>query len=85
MITEGNTDRAKIIRCIQQTESTKRMYTLLKRYLKPEDHSGLTHIYVPEWDKLALPMMLYLANKVPVNGPWWKAVLTYTLILHNTQ
>eukprot|EP00957_Ditylum_brightwellii_P146478 11152236-Ditylum_brightwellii.AAC.1 len=42
MITENNQDRAKIIKCNKDAESKQRMCAILRQYLKPEDHSGLT-------------------------------------------
>eukprot|EP00957_Ditylum_brightwellii_P188776 14369470-Ditylum_brightwellii.AAC.1 len=43
--------RTRIIKRIKDTKSRKRMYTLLRSYLKPKDRAGLHHVDVPEWDR----------------------------------
>eukprot|EP00957_Ditylum_brightwellii_P004004 304612-Ditylum_brightwellii.AAC.1 len=45
---------------MKAAEATKRMYCLLRQYLKPEDRSGLSHILVPDRDVTHLMVAAYL-------------------------
>eukprot|EP00957_Ditylum_brightwellii_P039410 2981769-Ditylum_brightwellii.AAC.1 len=55
MSTEDNADRAKSIKHMKDTESKRRMYSLLRWYLKSNDNrTGLLQVDVPEWDQAEL-------------------------------
>eukprot|EP00957_Ditylum_brightwellii_P133745 10197560-Ditylum_brightwellii.AAC.1 len=48
---ETTKDKAKIVKNIKNHERTKRMYRIMKQYLKPQDRARITHLDVPEWNK----------------------------------
>ena len=50
--------RTRIIKGIKDTESRKRMYALLRRYLNSKDRAGLHHVDVPEWDQFEFALFL---------------------------
>eukprot|EP00957_Ditylum_brightwellii_P145445 11075258-Ditylum_brightwellii.AAC.1 len=84
-MTDSDCDRAKITQRIEKAEGTKCMYVLLRRYLKPEERAGITHVNVPEWSMLTLPMILYLDQLYPSTPPWWHTILCFTLFLHQVK
>eukprot|EP00957_Ditylum_brightwellii_P106154 8097987-Ditylum_brightwellii.AAC.2 len=46
---ETTKDKAKIVKSIKHRERTKRMYWIMKQYLKPQDRAGITHLDVQQW------------------------------------
>eukprot|EP00957_Ditylum_brightwellii_P000339 26324-Ditylum_brightwellii.AAC.1 len=49
MITDNNENKAKIIKCIKDTESKKRVYGMLRQYLNPDDNiTSLSQVDIPE-------------------------------------
>eukprot|EP00957_Ditylum_brightwellii_P001794 137829-Ditylum_brightwellii.AAC.1 len=45
---------AVIVHKIREAKSKCRMYAVMKKYFKPGNKAGITHLDVPEWDKFEL-------------------------------
>jgi hypothetical protein len=69
-------DRAVIVHKIRDAESKRRMYAVMKKYFKPGNKAGITHLDVPEWDKFELICIMCFATPF-YNMPhiqWWMTI-----------
>ena len=80
--TEGN-NRARIIRIIRETEQNRSMYRTFKRYLKPEDRTGLIQFDVPEWEKVEVVILSIFL--IATNYRMWAAMLYMTIMMKETK
>ena len=80
--TKGD-DRARIIRIIRETEQNRCMYRTFKRYLKPEDMTGLIQVNVSEWEKVEVVICSILL--IATNYRMCALMLYMTIMMKTTK
>eukprot|EP00957_Ditylum_brightwellii_P155684 11852086-Ditylum_brightwellii.AAC.1 len=64
------------------------MYSIMRRYLKPDDHLGLTQLDIPDWDKFEFMLILGSASlflTAPYLMQWWLTMMCVTFFLHTVD
>ena len=87
LIGTENTNHAKIMKQIRETERNRKMYTTFKLYLKPNERSGLTQVDILKWDKVVIIREMLLPNLWNYTQPiqWVLAVIIITIINRLTE
>eukprot|EP00957_Ditylum_brightwellii_P002161 166121-Ditylum_brightwellii.AAC.1 len=83
MSTEDDMDKAKITKCMKDAESKRRMYILLKWYLKPSDNrAGLSQVDVPEWDYAEFVLIVGITHQFHWHYPlqWWFGIMMFPIV-----
>eukprot|EP00957_Ditylum_brightwellii_P178480 13595407-Ditylum_brightwellii.AAC.1 len=84
---DGDTTKvkSKVVKSIKDKESKIRTYNIMRRYLKPNDQSGLTQLDIPEWNKFEFILILSITQlflRTPPQTQWWQIITCITFFLH---